>query len=51
MRAALLNAHLDRDNPWLLAGGIAVIATLILFLNHRYRQLKLRFLHGRIIQL
>lgn len=45
--AALINAHLDRDNPWLLFGGIAVIAALILFLNHRYRQLKQRFLNRR----
>ena len=48
--AALINAQLDRDNPWLLAGGIAVIAAIILFLNHRYRQLKQRFLNGRFIQ-
>jgi len=45
--AALINAHLDRDNPWLLVGGIVVIAALILFLNHRYRQLKQRFLDER----
>jgi hypothetical protein len=45
--ATLINAHLDRDNPWLLVGGIVVIAALILLLNRRYRHLKQRFLDGR----
>lgn len=45
--AALINAHLDRDNPWLLVGGIVVITALTLLLNRRYRQLKKSFLDGR----
>lgn len=38
----LITKHIDRDNPLLLIGGIAVIAVIILLLNHRYRQLKAR---------
>ena len=36
----VITRHLDRDNPMLLIGGIAVIAAIIFILNHRYRQLK-----------
>lgn len=36
----LITRHVDRDNHWLTIGGIAVIATIIFLLNHRYRQLK-----------
>jgi hypothetical protein len=42
--AELINTHLDRDNPWLLVGGVVVIVGIILFLNHRYTRLKQRFL-------
>lgn len=38
----LITKHIDRDNPLLLIGGIAVIAVIILMLNYRYRQLKAR---------
>ncbi len=38
----LLTRYLDRDNPLLLFGGIAVIASIAWILNHRYRQLKAR---------
>jgi hypothetical protein len=40
--AGVINRYLDRDNPWLTIGGIAVIASLILFLNWRYKALKAR---------
>jgi len=36
----LITRHIDRYNPWLLIGGIIVIATIVSVLNHRYRQLK-----------
>lgn len=36
----LLTQHVDRNNPLLLIGGIAVTVVIILMLNHRYRQLK-----------
>ena len=38
----LITRHLDRDNPLLLIGGIAVVTALIFMLNQRYRQLKAR---------
>lgn len=38
----LITRHLDRDNPMLLIGGVAVVATIIYLLNDRYRQLKAR---------
>ncbi len=38
----LINRYIDRDNPLLLIGGIAVIVAIIFLLNHRYRQLKAR---------
>ena len=38
----LITRCVDRDNPMLLVGGIAVIGTMILQLNHRYRHLKAR---------
>jgi hypothetical protein len=36
----VITRHLDRDNPMLLIGGVAVVAAIIFILNHRYRQLK-----------
>jgi LPXTG-motif cell wall-anchored protein len=30
----------DRDDPWLTYGGLAVILGLILLLNWRYRRMK-----------
>jgi len=38
----LITRYVGRDNPWLLVGGIAVIASLLFLLNHRYRQAKAR---------
>jgi hypothetical protein len=38
----LITRYVGRDNPWLLVGGIAVIAALLFLLNHRYRQAKAR---------
>ena len=38
----LITRHIDRDNPLLLIGGIAVIGAIVLILNHRYHQLKAR---------
>lgn len=38
----LITRHLDRDNPMLLIGGIAVVAAIIFLLNQRYRQFKAR---------
>jgi hypothetical protein len=38
--AGLINRYLDRDNPWLTIGGIAVVAGLILLLNWRYQKMK-----------
>jgi len=31
---------LDRNNPWLTIGGIAVVALLIFWLNYRYQRMK-----------
>lgn len=45
----LITRCVDRDNPMLLVGGIAVIGTMILQLNHRYRQLKARQRTGPVI--
>lgn len=42
--AELIHRYLDRDNPWLVVGGVAVLASLLLLLNHRYRQHKRRYL-------
>jgi hypothetical protein len=41
--AALIDLRIDGGNPWLVGGGVAVIAALILLLNHRYAKLKQRF--------
>ncbi len=38
----LITRYVDRDNPILLIGGIAVVGGIILLLNYRYRQLKKR---------
>jgi len=38
----LITRHLDRDNPLLMIGGVAVIAVILWMLNHRYRQFKAR---------
>ena len=45
--AGFINAYIDRQNPLLLIGGIAVMAALILILNLRYRQLKRRRISAR----
>jgi hypothetical protein len=45
--AGLINRYLDRDNPWLTVGGIAVIAGLILLLNWRYQKMKRAAFAGR----
>jgi uncharacterized membrane protein len=37
-----ITSYIGRDNPWLLIGGIAVMVSVVLVLNHRYRQLKAR---------
>lgn len=39
----LLHRHLDRDNPWLVIGGIVVLAVVVWLLNHRYRRMKAEF--------
>jgi Putative small multi-drug export protein len=36
----LITKYVGRDNPWLLIGGIAVIVSILVFLNNRYNQLK-----------
>jgi len=41
--AEVINRYIDKDNPWLVVGGVVVIAALVLFLNHRYRQYRDRF--------
>ena len=38
--ASLINRYLDRDNPWLVIGGIVFVVLAILLLNHRYRKMK-----------
>ncbi len=38
----LITRHLDRDNPLLMIGGVAVIAVILWMLNRRYRQFKSR---------
>jgi hypothetical protein len=45
--AELIGLRIDGDNPWLVGGGIAVIAGLILLLNHRYSAMKKRYLDTR----
>jgi hypothetical protein len=40
--AGLINKYIDRDNPGLVIGGIAVIAALVLLLNWRYQRMKRR---------
>ncbi|MDZ4832022.1 MAG: small multi-drug export protein [Phycisphaerae bacterium] len=45
--AGVINRYLDRDNPWLTIGGIAVVAAIILVLNWRYRKLKQRTLANK----
>ena len=42
----LITRYVGRDNPWLLIGGIAVIAALLFVLNHRYRHIKARQMAG-----
>jgi uncharacterized membrane protein len=36
----LITRYVGRDNPWLLIGGIVVIVTILVILNHRYSRLK-----------
>ncbi|HOM18599.1 MAG TPA: small multi-drug export protein [Thermoguttaceae bacterium] len=38
--ANMINRYLDRNNPWLTIGGIAVVALLIFWLNYRYQRMK-----------
>ena len=38
----LITRYVGRDNPLLLIGGIAVIVAIVLLLNHRYREIKVR---------
>ena len=38
----VITSYIGRNNPWLLIGGIAVMMSVVLILNHRYRQLKAR---------
>jgi len=38
--ANVINRYLDRNNPWLTIGGIAVVALLIFWLNYRYQRMK-----------
>ncbi|MFO0830126.1 MAG: small multi-drug export protein [Phycisphaerales bacterium] len=45
--AGVINSHLNRDNPWLTVGGIAVVAGIIVLLNWRYRKLKRRVMAAR----
>jgi len=40
--AAMINQHLDRNDPALRIGGLAIIITLIILLNARYRHMKRR---------
>ena len=42
--AEFINQHFDRNNPWNLIGGIALLVSIILILSYRYRQLKSRYL-------
>jgi uncharacterized membrane protein len=44
----LITRYVGRDNPWLLIGGIAFTGSVILMLNHRYRQLKSRQYGGEL---
>lgn len=41
-----INYYLDKDNPMLLWGGIAVIVLLIVLLERRYRRMKKLFLES-----
>ncbi|MCS7305021.1 MAG: small multi-drug export protein [Thermoguttaceae bacterium] len=38
--ANVINRYLDRNNPWLTIGGIAVVGLLIFWLNYRYQRMK-----------
>jgi uncharacterized membrane protein len=38
--AGVLNRYLNRDDPWMLVGGAAVIVGVIVLLNYRYQRLK-----------
>jgi len=38
--ANVINRYLDRNNPWLTIGGIAIVALLIFWLNYRYQRMK-----------
>jgi hypothetical protein len=38
--AGVISTWLNKDDPLLLVGGIAVIAGIIMFLNARYRKMK-----------
>ena len=38
----LIARYVGRDNPWLWMVGIGVIVAIVLLLNHRYRQIKIR---------
>ena len=42
--AEFINQLFDRNNPWNLIGGIALLVAIILILSYRYRQLKSRYL-------
>ena len=38
--AGVINAYVDRDDPWLTVGGIAIVLGVIAILNWRYRRMK-----------
>ncbi len=38
--ANVINRYLDRNNPWLTIGGVAIVALLIFWLNYRYQRMK-----------
>ena len=40
--AGVINRFVDRDDPWLTVGGIAVVLGVIVLLNWRYRAMKAR---------
>lgn len=47
--AGVINRYLDRDNPWLTVGGIAVVVGIIVILNWRYQKLKRRVMAARSV--
>lgn len=38
--ANLINRYLDRNNPWLTVGGVAIVGLVIFWLNYRYQRMK-----------